>query len=613
MRTFFKQHPALDKITDSSCRICLVLLAMASVYSLNLVLPTNSFFSDSETVGGNSFTAGYWIPVLTYGVPPVNGTNGWYKASRPCITLTAKIGDTTDGSIINYTFETPGGTVVDSGSVLSGTCVPIPDGELNFSAVAVNDENSDWKSDPLNKTFKVDTVAPDVPQWDGPADKIFTRQDENIKIQWHSSDATSGVAGYKYISDYPGGEWDSYNYCHGLLTADHIPSAQVGPGGSCINDHEATLGKDGNYKRKVKAVDEAGNESDYSPVWEMNRDTVKPSSEVDTVTQDDSDANPLKLTVSFSASDDNAGVKQVEIFYQKDGDGSWSSAGKFDKDESPVTIYVDSTGEYHFYSLAEDQADDLGSSDMASGSGDNGQGNIEDKEPLNEYSIVVEDGGGSGDGGGDGACEGDECGSPASSLKPVLKTDPATVEDTTMINTEDDPKDNAGDKKTSVDKLSGEDQTPPASQIKKIKKRTGKKNNHKFKFTLRARDADSGVAKTVVYYREGDEDWKKLGETNNDIFKSDKLDKGVYEFYTLAEDKVGNQEQKDNPKPEGRITITKDKTTIEILTGDKKAKKTKKSSKKKGKKTKVKKSSSPSDKKKSVNSKNKKKTGKKKK
>jgi len=593
MKSFYKDLPLLDKILNSSYRIMLTLLAMCSVYSLNLVLATNSAYSDSEVSEGNSFTAGYWIPVLTYSVPAVNGENGWYVAPRPCIILTAKIGNSTDGSTINYIFKTDGGTVIDSGSIDSGACVLIPDGDLNFNAVAVNDENSDWKSSPLNKHFKVDTVAPEIPEWDSPADNSYTHQENDVKIKWHSTDATSGVAGYKYISDYPGGQWKSYDYCHGLLADDHIPSSQVGPGGSCLNDHEATLGKDGNYKRKVLAVDEAGNESDWSAVWEMNRDTVKPSSQIDSVTQDLDD--PYKIYIDFSATDDRSGVKQVEIFWQKDG-GSWTSLGEFEESESPITFTADAAGEYGFYSVAEDKADDLGSSDMADGSsGDNGHGNKEDKTPLVEASVVVEDGGEE----GEPPCEGEDCEPPVPGFAPMaVKTKSKKVEKDTNLEQATD----------TVEKAASDDQTAPASRIKKIKERSGKKNAQKFKFTLSARDAGSGVDKTVVYYRKGNEDWKKLGETDTDVFKSDKLDRGVYEFYTLAEDKAGNQEQKDNPKPEARVTITKDKTTVEILTDGKKAKKAKHKSKKKSKKSQVKKSEA--DKKKTASDK---KNGKKKK
>jgi len=611
MITFFKDLPLLDKILNSSYRIMLTLLAMCSVYSLNFILPTNSFYSDSASSEDNTFTAGYWIPELSYSISPAapDGEDDWY-VTRPCVTLSANIHGSTDDITIYYEFSNDGNPVA-GGTVYGGTCVSIPDGEWNFQAQAVNDENpSDWKSNSISFPVKVDTGNPGV----APVSGSWTRQTKNIKMRWPASeDAVSGIAGYRFEISGPGdgsAYREPFASC-GLIETNYVPNS-----GKCFDSDDMQLTKDGEYKRRVKAIDKAGNESDWSEPHSLYLDTAAPVTKAVSAELGTDDPQIIKVTYDAGDNAGGAGIKSVSLYYRLDngsGFGDWKLYdSESEGDYFSFNAAATGAGNYEFYTVGEDKADDLDGSYMTKGNGDDGKGNVEVKKPESaEVSIKIETpvevATGSPVQGGSPAPETDVTDTTAgisSGENAVIPAANKTSVENKDKNVNEKTKGQAAD---TIDKIANEDQTAPTSRVKKIKERTGKKNARKFKFTLSARDAGSGVAETVVYYRKGDEDWKKLGETDTDIFKTGKLDRGEYEFYTLAEDKAGNQEQKDNPKPEARITITKDKVTVKILTGDEKAKKAKHKSKKKAKKGKIDKSAADKKKSPSNNKKRKKK------
>lgn len=267
------------------------------------------------------------------------------------------------------------------------------EGQYGFAVKSVDHagNESEWNSMTIDDSCKVtyDITAPDVSVWQKPANNVYTHQSQNIILDWSDSTDTSGSeVGYEYESYHVerGATWRSIDHC-GLLEDSQLPNDQVGPGGSCVNAPASTFSRDGEYQRKVRAVDEAGNTSAWSSTYSLFRDTVDPVSYVeDSITADV--VNDLTFDVYYDATDDRSGVKQVELFYRKDG-GPWSLYGTYNS--SPISVTVSDDGVYDFYTVAEDKADDLTVDDMNDGSnGDNGVGNVEDKDPVVESTVRVD-------------------------------------------------------------------------------------------------------------------------------------------------------------------------------------------------------------------------------
>lgn len=237
-----------------------------------------------------------------------------------------------------------------------------------------------------NEVQTGDWVPPTVPNWLKPHDGVYTHQSQNILIDWTDSvDDVSGLAGYEYENTWveTSTTWNSKTSC-GLIIQSQIPNSQVGPGSSCIDAPAGTLSNDGTYQRRVRAYDNDGNISDWSLSWTIIRDTVEPTSLVNLFVPNST--TNLTFNVNYTATDDRAGVKQVELFYRKDG-GAWTSYGKFIS--SLISFTASGSGNYDFYTIAEDRSDDLDAAQMAAGVGDNGIGNLETKTPQVEATMTV--------------------------------------------------------------------------------------------------------------------------------------------------------------------------------------------------------------------------------
>ena len=162
----FRRSKINRRLVKSAAKLAVFALLLVSLVSLGKIQGTNSFFEDTDSISGNSVSAGYWIPTLTMSVDPTSpdGDNGWYVTS-PCVSLEAKLGGVTASLTevdIYYEFSNDGNPV-DGGSLYDGTCISIPDGNpTQFQAIAVNVLNSDWKSNLFSGQFKVDTIKPIV-------------------------------------------------------------------------------------------------------------------------------------------------------------------------------------------------------------------------------------------------------------------------------------------------------------------------------------------------------------------------------------------------------------------------------------------------------------------
>jgi predicted ribosomally synthesized peptide with SipW-like signal peptide len=140
-------------------KLSVVLFLLLTVVVSGKIQGTNAAFTDTAMVSGNTFTAGYWIPTLHMSVNPAvpDGEDGFYKTT-PCVTLTADINGVVGGTTIYYKFSNDGDPVT-GGLAYLGSCIPIPDGDpTHFEAVAVNNDNANWKSAVTTREFQVDTL-----------------------------------------------------------------------------------------------------------------------------------------------------------------------------------------------------------------------------------------------------------------------------------------------------------------------------------------------------------------------------------------------------------------------------------------------------------------------
>lgn len=141
---------------------------------------TNAYFKHESKIDHSTVSTGYWIPKLKMEIDPPepDGKDGWY-ASTPCITLSSSVTDS-DETEIFYTLAGKKDTISEK---YEGSCIEVPDGEWDFSAYAIYDDNENWKSNEVSQSFKVDKSAV------SPGDVVINEvmwmgSFENEKDQW---------------------------------------------------------------------------------------------------------------------------------------------------------------------------------------------------------------------------------------------------------------------------------------------------------------------------------------------------------------------------------------------------------------------------------------------
>lgn len=136
------------KILKSIAKIGLVAFMFIFVSSIDKIQGTNAFFTDEAHIEGIEFRAGKWIPTLTVDISPSEpADDGWYP-EKPCLKFSSDIEDV----MIHYFFK---GKTSVMGMVRPGLCVFPPEGESEFWAYAVNNENKNWVSETIRQDFKV--------------------------------------------------------------------------------------------------------------------------------------------------------------------------------------------------------------------------------------------------------------------------------------------------------------------------------------------------------------------------------------------------------------------------------------------------------------------------
>ncbi|EKE20486.1 MAG: hypothetical protein ACD_7C00556G0005 [uncultured bacterium] len=138
-----------SRILKSIRKIGLVLVLFFFGLSLNNISGTSSFLTDTVKVEGMEFAMDIWIPTLTMTIEPdePDGEDSVYTEA-PCVKFFSDI----DNVIIHYSFS---GETPREETVLEGVCLYPPEGESEFSAWAVNNENDGWMSAIITQDFNV--------------------------------------------------------------------------------------------------------------------------------------------------------------------------------------------------------------------------------------------------------------------------------------------------------------------------------------------------------------------------------------------------------------------------------------------------------------------------
>jgi hypothetical protein len=140
------------RINQSLKRIELVFLLLTISFGYLGIKGTASYFTDTGSIWGSTFSASKWLPEISMNIAPSepDGEDGRYQEA-PCIKLYSDI----DEVEFNYTFS---GLEETSGTIQADTCIFPPSGDTVFFAFAVSTENPTWQSEAIGHEFKVGPV-----------------------------------------------------------------------------------------------------------------------------------------------------------------------------------------------------------------------------------------------------------------------------------------------------------------------------------------------------------------------------------------------------------------------------------------------------------------------
>lgn len=216
------------------------------------VCPVDGVGNKGEWTVSRSFTADGSAPGVPTTLRPCDGKHT--NDNTPWLDWT----DVTDATVVHYQLQVDDNTDFSSPVVsktwvkLSSTTLPaLPDGEYYWRVRAVDEANnmSAWSS---IWSFTVDTVAPLVPTLTYPASGYNTA-DSTPWLDWTDVTDPSVVHYQVQVDD----------------DAD-FSSPEISK--TWVNSSSTTLSAlpDGEYHWRVRAVDEAGNEGEWSDVWSFN-------------------------------------------------------------------------------------------------------------------------------------------------------------------------------------------------------------------------------------------------------------------------------------------------------------------------------------------------------
>ncbi len=195
----------------------------------------------------------------------------------------------------------------------------------------------------------VDVTAPDAPTM---VDEPPYTQGLSNEVEW-SDESASGASEYKVQY-----AWDA-DFTTGVTESAWL----------ALTSNEFELLADGQiYHYRVRSRDVAGNESEWSNVVNSSQDDSPPI----TLAQDPGAYQTVDtFDVPFAAADATSGVEYVELWYQVDGGGYSLYGGAFTT--SPISFTAAVEGEYDFYTVGADSV-----------------GNVEDAPTVPDATTIVD-------------------------------------------------------------------------------------------------------------------------------------------------------------------------------------------------------------------------------
>ena len=208
---------------------------------------------------------------------------------------------------------------------------------INFAFKCRENESDVWE-------FRVDTTKPGAPTPVSPPHNATIDNDDQPLFTWTNTLLYEPSGGtYTLIIDNDPDFSSPIYYKEGILDNEHEIENKLTENFSP-------------YYWKVRAVDNAGNMSDWSSRLKFTL-KVPPSSSVDAISPYWQKTSPL--TISATATDNDGAVVKVELWYRYSPDNSsWSAWKLFDNDfASPYSwsfTFPDNNGYYEFYTRALD-------------------------------------------------------------------------------------------------------------------------------------------------------------------------------------------------------------------------------------------------------------------
>lgn len=155
---------------------------------------------------------------------------------------------------------TNGGALIHEVASISGTSYPLPtgvitqDGQYMWKVKAVNTEN-ETETQYSTRNFYVDTTAPNITVNTVPANNAELPVNTETEFSWTVSSDNGPVT-------------SSISYSI-QIAQDQNFSTIINTGTTLNSTYQFTFNVTGNYYWRVKAIDQVGNESSYSPPYKI--------------------------------------------------------------------------------------------------------------------------------------------------------------------------------------------------------------------------------------------------------------------------------------------------------------------------------------------------------
>lgn len=235
------------------------------------------------------------------------------------------------------------------------------DGQYVIKYFGIDESNNQEAVKTATNLLKIDTSVPSVPVLTSPENNSETVSDPMLSWE-ESSDTVSGIKDYliELFNVPPVPEGEPY-------FSDYAMDTEYD-----LSETEAGGFSDGIYYWRVNARDNAGNESEWSDLWQFVKDTVNPLVSL-TSPLNDSYHNEPTINIAGSATDNPVmTIKYIHLYYQKqededytqiDADSETEEIQSLENTESsePFDFIFNWTppenGSYNIRAIAEDKAE----------------------------------------------------------------------------------------------------------------------------------------------------------------------------------------------------------------------------------------------------------------